>query len=273
MKLKYLSAPIYQNLLPSEILSLSVPETRATCGHCLMSRSPIPRAERYEENLKCCTYYPFLPNFAVGAVLANESARYEMAKTTLRSFIEQRRYSLPIGMLAPIRYQLEFKKRKKGDFGQREDWLCPYYNKGENQCSLWAYRGAVCTSFYCRSSFGSAGKKYWEQMSDYLSYVEMALMEEALIRLDFSPRQISQNLTYLNREEGTVQETRSWSLPKKRAMLLWRDYFSDQEGFFIKCFELVRTFAKKDFGEMMGEQGMVLTDKLLKQYGKVHERA
>lgn len=103
-------------------------------------------------------------------------------------------------------------------------------------------------------------------MSDYLTYVEMALMEEALIRLDFSPRQISACFTYLNCDTGTKEEKKSWSMPEKTAKVFWRDYDSDQEGFFIKCFKIVSTFDRSDFKEMMGEQGLDIQNQLLAIY-------
>jgi hypothetical protein len=270
MKFKYLTAPLYAGLLPSEVLRMDITETKATCESCLMARAPTALKERYENHLKCCTYYPLVPNFAVGAVLADTGGRYSHAQKVIRDLIQKRQYALPIGLLAPVRYQLEFKKRQKGEFGRIEEWLCPYFHKEKNQCSMWAYRGAVCTSFYCQSSFGRRGQKYWSQISDYLTYVEMALLEEALIRLDFSPRQISESLHYLNREDGTAQEKKSWVLPEKVARRFWRDYYSDQEGFFIKCFDIVSGFDKRAFKEMMGEQGQQIQNQLLSVYENLH---
>jgi hypothetical protein len=269
MKIKYISAPVYKNLLPSAILELNPDEQKATCDRCLMARPPTAVKDRYQDHLKCCTYYPFLPNFAVGAILKDPKGIYKKGQETIRKIIKKRQYSLPIGLVAPVKYQLEFKDRKKGDFGNQESWLCPYYDRQKNQCSIWAYRGAVCTSFYCRSSYGKKGLNFWHQMSDYLTYVEMALMEEALIRLDFSPRQISEELVYLNGEEGTLAEKKSWSLPEKKARYYWRDYFEDQEGFFIKCFDLVESFDRKAFREMMGEQGFKLETMILDRFGKL----
>ncbi len=266
MKFKHLTPPLYHDLLHSDILRMNPQETKATCDSCIMARSPVALKKRYQDHLKCCTYYPLVPNFAVGALLSDSTGRYQHAQKVIREIIKKRQYSLPIGLLPPVAYQLEFKNRKDGDFGQKESWLCPYFHKEKNQCSIWAYRGAVCTSFYCKSSHGKKGQKYWSQMSDYLTYVEMALMEEALIRLDFSPRQISTCFTYLNCDTGTKAEKKSWSMPEKTAKVFWRDYDSDQEGFFIKCFKIVSTFDRSDFKEMMGEQGLDIQNQLLAIY-------
>ncbi len=266
MKLKHITPSLYSDILSQEVLRLDVTEAKATCDQCLKARAPTPLKERYQNHLKCCTYYPFVPNFAVGAILSDTTGRYEHAQKIIRELIQKRQYSLPIGLLTPVAYQLEFKNRKDGEFGQKEDWLCPYFHKEKNQCSIWAYRGTVCTTFYCKSSYGKKGQKYWSQMSDYLTYVEMALMEESLIRLDFSPRQISACLEFLNRDYGNAEEKKSWSMSAKNAKVFWRDYDSDQEGFFIKCFKIVKTFDRSEFKEMMGEQGLDIQNQLLAAY-------
>ncbi len=274
MKFKHLTPPLYSDILSQEILRMDVTETKATCDECLMARSPTVLKNRYENNLKCCTYYPLVPNFAVGAILSDSTGRYQHAQKIIREMIQKRQYALPIGLLTPVAYQLEFKKRKDGDFGNKNEWLCPYFHQEKNQCSIWAYRGAVCTSFYCKSSYGKKGQKYWSQMSDYLTYVEMALMEESLIRLDFSPRQISACLEYLNRDKGTKLEQKSWSMAEKIAKGHWQDYYPEQERFFIKCFEIVSSFDRNDFKEMMGEQGLDIQNQLLSAYeklGKLHD--
>ena len=266
MKFKHLTPPLYSEILSHEILRMDLNETKATCDQCLRARPPTPLKDRYQNHLKCCTYYPLVPNFAVGAILADSTGRYDYAQKVIRKIIQKRQYSLPIGLLPPVAYQLEFRNRKDGEFGQKEDWLCPYFHQEKNQCSMWAYRGAVCTSYYCKSSYGKKGQKYWSQMSDYLTYVEMALLEESLIRLDFSPRQISDCFRYVNCDTGTSHEKKSWSMPKKTAQVFWRDYDADQEGFFIKCFKIVSSFDRSDFKEMMGEQGLEIQNQLLAVY-------
>jgi hypothetical protein len=269
MKFKYLTAPVYKNLFSSEILDMEPQETKATCHSCLMSKTVIPKAKRYREDLKCCTFYPFLPNYAVGAVLSDP--KLAKGREVIENIIKENKYSLPIGLVPPVKYQMTFRKRKPGDFGNIETWLCPYFDKTGNQCSIWSYRGAVCTSFYCKSSFGQKGKKFWAGVSDYLTYVEMGLMEEALIRLDFSPRQIGDCLMYLNRDKAGKEELKTWSLPEKTARVHWRDYYENQTGFFIKCYELVKGFDKNEFKEMMGEQGKKLESQMLVRYGNLHE--
>lgn len=252
--IKYQLPDIYLKLLPKELLDANLTETKATCNNC--------NWKPYQPDLKCCTYEPYLPNYLVGAMFES-SATSESALKALRTKIEKRQYSLPIGMLADVRYQVAFNNREPEDFGNRGDWLCPYFNRELQNCGVWKYRGAVCTTYYCQSDLGKKGIKFWEELSDYLSYVEMALMEEALVHLDFSPRQISDCLNYINRTEGTVSELKSKSLPIEKAKKLWNGYFDEQEEFFRKTYKMVKEFDKKRFKEALGDSGAEIEDRLL----------
>lgn len=260
MLLKYQLPRIYEHILPREIMNFAPEEKKATCDTCAMARPRNKAKVHYREDLKCCTFHPFLANYLVGA-LFHESGSTE-AHRIFRDKIERREYALPIGMVAPVRYQVEFNNRQEGDFGQREDWLCPYYNRENQNCNVWRNRGVVCTTFFCKSSYGKMGLKFWEKLSNYLWYVELALLEEALVMLDFSPRQTMELLDYHNRHDGTAAEKKSWVLPEKKARELWNGYYDDQEGFYKKSFEIVANLDKKAFHEMIGEQGQSLEEEI-----------
>jgi hypothetical protein len=194
------------------------------------------------------------------------------ALASLNLKIKKRVFVLPIGVLPPVPHQVEFNHREKHEFGNREDWLCPYYEKSLNLCGIWKFRGAVCTSFFCQSSHGKRGMSFWERMSDYLTYVEAALMEEALVMLDFSPRQISENLAYLNRFEATKEELKQNVLPLPVAKELWNGYFDDQPDFYKKCYAVVMNMTSRDFKVAMGEQGAGLEKDLLESLRNVMDK-
>lgn len=253
--IKHLLPDFYQSWFPKKLLSADVQEKKATCENCAMS-------PEYNKNLKCCTYHPYTPNYLVGGFLS-ESRTPAFVRETVQKKIDSRQYVLPIGIVAPVPHQVEFNHRKKTEFGNREDWLCPYYNRENQNCGIWKMRGAVCTTFHCYSSYGDQGKEFWDRFSDYLTYVEMALMEEALVQLDFSPRQISENLEYLNRFEATPEELKQSVLPEKLARKLWNGYYADQIGFFKRCHEIVSNMNKSQFLEAVGEQGAMIEKNLL----------
>ncbi|MFZ4404821.1 MAG: hypothetical protein ACOYOK_12025 [Pseudobdellovibrionaceae bacterium] len=254
----------YRRFLPVEVANLQIVETKATCNNCIMTRPQNKNKRHYLPDLKCCTFQPFIPNYVVGALLQDPSIT-DTAKQVFRDKIQRREYALPVGMVAPVRYQLEFMSRKKTDFGQSESLLCSYYDTGSNNCSIWAYRGVVCTTFFCKSSYGSAGQQLWKSISNYLSYLEMGLMEEALVQLDFSPRQVIELLDFLNRSDGTIKEQTSWVLERKKSERLWNFYFDEQEDFYKKCFHIINTMKVKDITELLGDTGEQLLQQVLQQ--------
>ncbi len=259
MQIKYQVPNIYRNLLPKDILQFDLTETKATCGAC-----PV-----YANDLKCCTFYPYLPNYTIGALLTQSGQGTASALEAIRTKIKNREYSLPLGLVAPPNYQVPFQQRQKNEFGWREDWLCPYFDRVQKNCGIWRWRGSVCTGFFCKSSFGVAGLRFWDELSNYMTYVEMALMEEALVMMDFSPRQIGDLLGYLNRKTATKTELRSARLPEKKAKALWNGYYEDQESFFKKTFQIVSELDRKSYRDLIGEPGQRLEDNLRKVFERI----
>jgi Fe-S-cluster containining protein len=262
--LKNILPSIYENVFSDKLLKIQQVETKANCESCSMSPGRTRTKITYHENLKCCTFYPFQPNYLVGAIL--KDSENNLGAEVIRENIRQRKFVLPIGALATLKYQHAFQQRAEGDFGNREDWLCPYYNKQANNCNIWQHRGAVCSTFYCKSNSGAAGKRFWHHVSQFLTYAEMALLEDCLIHLDFSPRQISDQLDFLNRMEFSKAEAKMQSLPEAPLKKLWNGYYDEQESFFIKCHDWIENLSRKDFKIAIGEQGLQLEENVLKAY-------
>lgn len=255
--LKEILPDFYSNLLNKNLLQTDVTETKATCQNCLRSRDQrFPYT--YKPHLKCCTFYPFLPNFAVGGVFAKKLKGAE----TLRTKIKNKEFTLPLGAFPTLKYQHQFFHKKKTDFGNREDLLCPYYNSEDHNCNIWEFRGVVCTTYYCRSDRGNAGLNFWSDVSDYLSYVEMALAEECLVQLDFSPRDISDQLNFLNRKEWTKPQAIQEVLSVTDFKFFWNGY-TDYEKFYLKCYDHVRNLSRAEFKEILGDQGLALSRHLI----------
>lgn len=259
--IKHQLPQIYHALLPNELLQASVVEKLATCGDCAMTKEKRGRKKPvYQPDLKCCTYEPFMTNFFVGAQL--KQFPESLGTQVLKDKIEKRIFSLPIGMTATFAYQVAFNHRKPEDFGQKREWLCSYYDVQNNLCSVWKNRSSVCSTFFCQSSYGKKGLIFWQNLSDYLSYVEMALMEEALVYLDFSPRQISDLLDFLNRFEASPAEMKMKVLPENKAKAIWNGYYLEQEVFYKKCYEIVSGFSKSQFREAIGLTGEEIEQRL-----------
>jgi hypothetical protein len=263
--LRHLITPLYHTLFAREILDFQLKETKATCDNCAMS------PKEYRADLKCCTFEPFIPNYLVGAALQSASTSKE-ALSVIKKKIERRSLALPIGLAAPLRFQIEFNHRTDGEFGNREDWLCPYYSRATQNCGIWKHRGAVCTSYYCKSDAGKKGLQYWKALENYIHYTEMALMEESLVMMDFSPRQVNACLEYLNRSEGKGWELKQDSMPEDLAKKLWNGYYDDPESFYRKTYERVQNLSKGEFREVLGDMGFELEQQLLSLQNEVAKK-
>jgi Fe-S-cluster containining protein len=260
--LKYQLPEIYRKLL-----DFSQEETKATCANCAMAQSPKGKVS-YKADLKCCTFEPFIPNYLVGAILESKQTSTGAREAILLK-IKKRQYALPIGLVADIPFQIRFQEKGPKDFGNREDLLCPYFNKDLNNCGIWKNRGSVCSSFFCKSDSGQKGLKFWNDLGDYLNLVEMALLEEILAHLDFSPRQVNENLDFLNRKTASLTELKSKSLPLLKAKKLWNGYFEDQEKFYRKCYELALGLDRKNLKQTMGSMGENFENSLFAQMEKL----
>lgn len=248
-----LLSPFYQKWLPRDVRALDVSEPFVDCDNCRMTPERRgPRAQQtYQEHLKCCTFEPFLPNFHVGALL--EDPVYEKRiSDVIRAKWAAKDVILPLGLVASIDYQREFGARERADFGNREDLLCPYFDRAKLRCGIWLYRGAVCTSFYCTSQYGPAGKRFWKSLGEYLSIVDMFAAEEIIADMGFSPRQISDQLAWLKIED---QEQKKLKNAAKEIEALWPPDLRDPFTFYRECYRMALTLTPERMQESMGELG------------------
>lgn len=270
MQWKHQIPELYRRLLAPELLAADLHESKATCDDCAMTRERRGARARitYQGHLKCCTFEPFLPNFLVGALLLEEE-RFPYGVDRIRHKIATREGALPIGLVPRLAFQVEFNSREPGDFGQREDWLCPYYHKDSQNCGVWKYRGAVCTTFYCQSDTGRAGQRLWVKVSDYLSEAEIALTEEVAGLLGFSPSQVSDCLEYVNRFEATESEMATPGIPLNEWRGLWDGRHNEIEDYYKRCYEEALKFDRGRYLESVGEPGQKREAKMLAQLERV----
>ncbi len=253
----------YSRLIPSEILDLPLSETTASCGNCVMavsSKDP-RRAEsqahfrrvrgQYKNHLKCCTYHPFLPNYAVGAILSDTSENSRYGRSSLVQKMADRTQLLPLGVPAPRAYQIEF-HQSKSDFGKKDELLCPYFDSSKNQCGLWIYRGSVCTSFFCASD-SSWGLEFWDELGLYLSLIEISLAELVLERMGFSSREMMLGFDLINlgkmKPSERVQKSQGFMRELKKSQF-WVN--RSPEAFYQTCYQELLKISQSDLEEAMG---------------------
>ena len=157
-------------------------EERATCGSCALAPPEgVPHVAGgpfFHPSLKCCTFVPWLPNFAVGGALrgAPEGARRVQAR------IAQGGGLTLLGLEETAREALLAREGRAG-FGHARALACPYV-AGEGSCSVWAHRNAVCATWFCRFTRGETSARLWRAAKLYLSAAERAVATHCALRLE-----------------------------------------------------------------------------------------
>jgi Fe-S-cluster containining protein len=233
---------VYQNLQLGDWLDLEIEEKKATCDNCLMSRPERGNLPYYDSKLKCCTYHPFVPNFLLGAILEDRNTA-SFIFDVLKEKEKNRSYLLPIGGFPPVSFQVLFNNRQECDFGNRQDWLCPYYDKNKNLCGIWKNRGATCTTYFCTSDYGKSGTKFWSVLFELLTYIEIRLAEKALRQMGFSEDEINNQAEYFDCIDGTDEEMESIGL----SQALWSQFWNNRDRnifeFYKQTYKIVSQFS------------------------------
>jgi len=180
---------VYARLLPALAASKAPIEAEATCSHCAMCApaDSTARGRKYfSPNSKCCTYHPTLPNYLVGALLADQQAEFEEGRRRIGAVIQHRAGVTPHGILPPKATSAVYDAVTPGLFGRAESLLCPYFNRGNGSCSIWQFREAVCSTFFCKFVHGGDGAEYWHGLKQVLIQAQTGLVQHALHQLGFA---------------------------------------------------------------------------------------
>lgn len=232
--------PTHAHLLPP-LFDRSLPEeSLATCDRCVMARADIPPEHTpeglYRPDVKCCGFHPNLPNFLVGAILADETPALQEGKARIQAKVASRLGVSPVWLSAPRKYTLLFLASRKTSFGRSLLMRCPYYDGERNLCSIWRHRDAVCTSFYCKHVRGPAGERAWRALEAVLRIAERRLAEHAAKALGVTLLETPTALDSLTLEE---LEDRP---PEAHAYAdLWQGYVGKEEAYYIACKDIVES--------------------------------
>lgn len=221
-------------------------ESRATCGTCVMCIGPggaAPEEPNFLPGTKCCTYFPRLPSFNVGWILADDSPEAAPGRERVVERVRGRLGATPLGVFPGPGYRGRFDEaRQSGEFGRRADLICPYLDgRDGGRCTIWRHREAVCSTFFCKHVDGVKGARLWSAVGGLLRAVERELVARCLVELDLGDDAIAELYDHEQAPRDLVQsELRGWvaedgHVDEGLARRLWGRWFGREEEFYLEC--------------------------------------
>lgn len=267
---------LYRTLFPSFFQGPVPVETKATCASCAMCEAsntnpiePVDGVSRFfRPDTKCCTYHPRLPNYLVGAILSDGDAAMAEGRRRIQDKIARRVAVNPQWIKAPTRYTLLYSNARQA-FGRTQALRCPYYEEQGGLCTIWRYREAVCSTYYCKYVAGADGRKFWMTLKTWLTLAEIQLSRYAL--LQHLPDYVLNGRDKADASGGplTVEDLDDQPLPEKDYADLWRTWAGREADFYKACYESVRALTSAEFENLLGLDGLV-EQSILK---RLHEAA
>jgi len=247
---------VHRHLLPA-IFDTSLPEeSLATCNNCAMS-VPDVRPENTPEgyfrpDVKCCSFHPNLPNFLVGAILADDRPDMAEGQRRLRFRLQSRQGVGPVWLAAPRKYTLLFLASRKTSFGRSLILRCPYFSPESSNCSIWRHRDAVCTTFFCKHVGGTEGEATWRSIEMILRLTERRLAEYAANVLGLGMANAPTNLDNL-----TLEELEDRPPDDETYAALWGDWANREETYYRACRDIVANLDQRAFERAFMDPEMI----------------
>jgi hypothetical protein len=255
---------LYRSLFPAFFEGPIPVETKATCSSCAMceANNPLPVESVdgvnrfFRPDTKCCTYHPRLPNYLVGAILADEDPAMAEGRRRIQEKVTRGVAVNPQWIKAPPRYTLLYSNARQA-FGRTEALLCPYFQPEGGLCSIWRYREAVCSTYFCKYVAGADGRKFWMTLKTWLTLAEIQLSRYAVLQL--LPDYVITGKDKADNSGGplTVEDLDDKRLPEKEYAELWREWAGREAEFYRACYESVRRLSAEEFDNLLGLDGIV----------------
>jgi Fe-S-cluster containining protein len=120
--------------------------------------------------VKCCDYFPFIPNFLVGFGLKDNNILWK------ELFQNPEIIKQPLGLIATK--ALKEKLKSKNDSSH-----CYFYQIKSGQCKIWDHRPKVCETYFCDLNLKekSISKHLTKSIDTEMQQAQLLLLEMGLI--------------------------------------------------------------------------------------------
>lgn len=256
---------IYDGRLPPVFSQPGLHESFATCDRCAM----VPRGDSNGRNTrafradrKCCTFFPNLPNYLVGSLLFDGRDDPALAEGR-RRVLERIEAGLadPLGMLTPQWYTALYRRFRSTSFGKSKTLLCPYFERDRGTCTIWRHRDAVCSTYFCKSTAGKAGKDMWAALRSLLLHVQTTLMLRVMQTLGWSGSELIEALERLRTTDDahvTPEELDGERPAPEHYERRWGSWAGREVDFFERARQVVLDVSWAEVDSWIGLEGHVL---------------
>ncbi|MGE0763852.1 MAG: hypothetical protein AB7N80_11290 [Bdellovibrionales bacterium] len=232
--------------LSVEIQQLVVSEMQLNCHSCTASGFAKDAVDYHSAEVKCCSYWPFVPNFMVPL--------YWQKSSHSALFLDSK-VLLPIGLVAPVEYQ-KLHQTKSQDPAMQ----CPFFSK-EKTCEVWEFRSAPCATYFCRSSSGDTGQNFWQEACHLLSLLEQGLARVWMLEAGYSWPEIEHCHSRLA-VTSDVQEMSEFELHK-----IWAHHAFNKKEYFLRAANWFQNLSRNDVLSWFGEEFRIAEAQLMARHG------
>ncbi len=254
----------YQSFFPVEFKTTISDETAATCADCAMwaDQDTINTTQwiTFSKESKCCTHYPNLPNYLIGALLEDESPELKTGKSRLLSELSRRVGTLPHGLFRPRKFAFLI-RHSPDSFGRSNMLICPFYERDDGVCTLWPYRNGVCGTWFCKYIDGEDGRLFWLSLRKFLVHVEECLSWHIMMKAGWP----ADTILYKQSHDAMLTSEDMDEKPIKPCLYkkLWHEYAGREEEWYRNSCRIMEDITPDKFLSIIGVTGRTLMDSVL----------
>lgn len=256
--------PLYRSLLAAPLDAEAPAERKATCASCAMLEAHCPgslppvdgRSRFFDPATKCCTFHPRLPNYLVGGVLEDATPGGAEGRRRMEARVASGIGVTPEWLQPPRAFGLLYDSAH-GAFGRARALRCPFYEEGSGGCTVWAYRDAVCSTYYCKYVAGEDGRRMWTAVKELVSLVEIQLSRAALLEL--APELLDRAPGARAGPSGplTAEDVDGVAPAPAARAATWGAWLGREAELYRACFRHVRGLTVGDVQAMLGLDGTI----------------
>lgn len=252
----------YQRWL-GDLLAEGIPEEKlATCDTCAMAapagtpQTTSALVDYFGAN-KCCTYFPTLPNFQVGGILRDEGIPEGAQRVA--AIIRGGSGVDPLAV-RPNRKRYElYRIGVRAGFGRAEAFKCPYFMQDRaGGCSIWPYREAVCSTYFCKLERPVKGGEFWDQLKGTITQLEQTVAMHCAIELGIPASIIDQLMVEPSSGLKSAADV-DGEVDHELQAKWWGTWLGREEAYYIEC---ARRAEQLDLAAIEKLGGLTLARKL-----------